>query len=216
MQKKKTSIAGLKKEYRAKKQPIEQRLLEFKETWKAGNKAIFAELAFCLCTPQSNALQCDAAVQSLNQKNLMQLSDTQIAAILSKKVRFHNNKAGYIALAREQLMPNINEKLTGLGIESNPVSARNWLAENVKGLGMKEASHFLRNIGFGEQLAILDRHIVRNLLRYGAISEMPKNLSKKNYLLIEEKMLAFSKRIGIPLAELDLLFWSKETGKIFK
>ncbi|MDP2974084.1 MAG: DNA lyase, partial [Candidatus Diapherotrites archaeon] len=105
---------------------------------------------------------------------------------------------------------------TGLGIELNPTSARNRLAENVKGLGMKESSHFLRNIGLGEGLAILDRHIVRNLLRYGAIKEMPKNLGKKNYLLIEEKMRQFSKRIGIPLAELDLLFWSKETGKIFK
>ncbi len=81
---------------------------------------------------------------------------------------------------------------------------------------MKEASHFLRNMGFGEELAILDRHIVRNLLRYGAINQMPKNLGKKNYLLIEEKTLQFSKRIKIPLAELDLLFWSKETGKIFK
>jgi N-glycosylase/DNA lyase len=216
MVKKSSSLAELKKEYSAKKQLIEQRLREFKETWKSGNNAVFSELAFCICTPQSSALKCDAAVQFLNEKNLMQSSSTQIAAILSKKVRFHNNKAAYIALARGQLMPNTKQKLIDLGIESNPIATRNQLAENIKGLGMKEASHFLRNIGFGKELAILDRHIVRNLLRYGAISEMPKNLNKKNYLLIEEKMLAFSKRIGIPLAELDLLFWSKETGKIFK
>jgi len=216
MAEKSGSLAGLKKEYAAKKQLIKQRLREFKKTWKAGNNAVFSELAFCICTPQSSALKCDAAVQSLNEKNLIKLSNTQIAAILSKKVRFHNNKAAYIALARGQLMPDIKEKLTGLGIESNPTGARNRLAENVKGLGMKESSHFLRNIGFGAQLAILDRHIVRNLLRYGAIKEMPKNLNKKNYLLVEEKMRQFSKRIGIPLAELDLLFWSKETGKIFK
>ncbi len=132
MAKTSNSIAKLKKEYASKKQLIEQRLREFKETWKAGNNAVFSELAFCLCTPQSNAVQCDAAVQSLNEKKLMQLSSTQIAAILSKKVRFHNNKAGYIAQAREQLMPNIKEKLTGLGIELKPTGARNWLAENVK------------------------------------------------------------------------------------
>jgi N-glycosylase/DNA lyase len=84
------------------------------------------------------------------------------------------------------------------------------------GFGLKEASHFLRNIGSEFDLAILDRHIIKNLLRYGVIDEIPKSLTKKQYLMIEERMKKFSKKIGIPLAELDLLFWSEETGEIFK
>jgi len=93
--------------------------------------------------------------------------------------------------------------------------AREWLVENVKGYGFKEASHFLRNIGYRE-LAILDRHILKYLVEFGVIEKVPKSLTKKNYMEIEEKFKQFSGRVGIPMDELDLLFWSLETGEIFK
>ena len=61
---------------------------------------------------------------------------------------------------------------------------RAWLVREVKGLGWKEASHFLRNIGFRD-LAILDRHILRNLRRHGVIRTIPASLPEKRYLAIE-------------------------------
>ena len=82
-------------------------------------------------------------------------------------------------------------------------------------MGWKEASHFLRNIG-NRDLAILDRHILKNLVRTGALERLPKSLTPKTYLAIEEKFAAFSKRVNIPMDELDLLFWSMETGEILK
>ncbi|MBI4175854.1 MAG: DNA lyase, partial [Candidatus Aenigmarchaeota archaeon] len=78
-----------------------------------------------------------------------------------------------------------------------------------------EASHFLRNVGFTD-LAILDRHIMRNLVRYNAIKEVPKSLTRKKYYYIENRMKSFCARVGIPMDELDLLFWSEETGEVFK
>jgi len=86
----------------------------------------------------------------------------------------------------------------------------------VKGLGYKEASHFLRNIGLGEEFAILDRHILRNLKDLQVIPEIPATLTRKRYLEIEEKVRRLAKDIGIPMGHLDLLLWSKETGHIFK
>lgn len=83
-------------------------------------------------------------------------------------------------------------------------------------MGYKEASHFLRNIGLADDLAILDRHILKNLKIFGIIEEIPKSLSKKKYLEIEEKMRNLANEVNIPLSHLDLLFWSKETGEIFK
>src|SRR5438445_231557 len=80
----------------------------------------------------------------------------------------------------------------------------------------KEAIHFLRNIRLGEGFAILDRHILRNLNRLGVIPEIPATITKKRYLEIEEKLRRFAAEIGIPIADLDLLFWSRETGWIFK
>ena len=93
---------------------------------------------------------------------------------------------------------------------------REWLVKNVSGLGYKEATHFLRNIGRNGGLAILDRHILRNLKRYGAIRSLPTSLSRKHYLSIERRFKTFADRIGIPIDELDLLFWSMETGEIRK
>ena len=92
---------------------------------------------------------------------------------------------------------------------------RNFLVKNDKGLGLKEASHFLRNTGH-ENLAILDRHILKNLVKLKVIDEIPKSLTKKKYFEIEERVLEFAKKVKIPMDHLDLLFWSMETGEVFK
>ena len=128
-----------------------------------------------------------------------------------KGVRFKNKKAQYIIEARR--FYNIKEILKNL---KDVFEMREWLCKNIKGIGYKEASHFLRNIGFYEDVAILDRHILKNLKKLKVIEEIPKNLTKKNYLEIENKMKKFAKEIGIPLPHLDFVLWYKETGEIFK
>ena len=86
---------------------------------------------------------------------------------------------------------------------------------NVRGFGYKESSHFLRNVGvFG--LAILDKHILRSLLEYDVITDIPKTLNKNKYLKIEQKLIEFSKDININMDELDLLLWSMKTNRIMK
>src|SRR5206468_12141266 len=85
----------------------------------------------------------------------------------------------------------------------------------IPGLGLKESSHFLRNIGV-QGLAILDRHILKHLKAHKVIGRIPKSLTPKRYFAIEKKWLKFSKEVGISMDELDLLFWSMETGEIRK
>ena len=96
------------------------------------------------------------------------------------------------------------------------MEAREWFVDNVKGIGLKEASHFLRNIGLGEDLAILDRHILKNLALLGVIEEVPASLSRRLYLEIEDRMRKFAENIKIPMSHLDLLLWYMETNEIFK
>ena len=186
---------------------IRQRLQDFRKFLAAGKDEIFPELAFCLCTPQSKAESCWAAVQELQSKGLLFGGTAkEIAKVLKKKVRFHNNKAKWIVQAR-----GLELRLNGDQRED-----REWLVENVKGLGYKEASHFLRNVGRGDKLTILDRHILKNLTHYKAIPEVPKSLTPRKYKEIELAMEAFAGKLGVSVAELDLLFWSKEAGKVFK
>src|SRR5256885_1237436 len=78
----------------------------------------------------------------------------------------------------------IKEKL----LSKDRKELREFLVDNVKGLGMKEASHFMRNIGIGKDLAILDRHILKNLKLYGVVDEIPNSLTQKKYLDIESKL----------------------------
>lgn len=203
--------------YLYKKGQIARRLYEFQEVLDEGDERIFAELSFCICTPQSKALACWNAISNLVETRLLFNGANEDITPLLKGVRFPNNKARYIVEARtlftEQGHLTIKSRLNCFG--KSP-KLREWLVENVKGIGMKEASHFLRNIGLGKDLAILDRHIIRNLEELGVIQAVPKNLSEKKYLAMESCMRAYSQNIGIPMNELDLLFWSNETGFIFK
>lgn len=211
------SLDKLMEGYGSRKADIRQRLDDFKKVINQPDDKIFAELAFCLCTPQSRATQCWKAVEAITKNNLLYTGSSEQIKPFLNTVRFNDNKSRYIVHARNLFTEDgkivIKEKLFSLG---SPESMREWLVENVKGFGLKEASHFLRNIGFGDTLAILDSHIMKNLHKYGVIEELPKSLTPKKYLEIEIKMKEFSEKIGVPFAELDLLLWSEETGMIFK
>jgi N-glycosylase/DNA lyase len=209
------SIEELEDIYAPVKDVIKARLAEFRLIWEtASEEELFRELVFCLLTPQSKAKICWKAVQRLARKGMIQEGEPCRIQEELVGVRFNQRKAEYICLAREIFCKkSIRSTLAGF---SNPFAAREWLAENVKGLGYKEASHFLRNIGWGEELAILDRHILKNLVLLGVIKEVPNSLSKRVYLEIEKKMTAFSRQVEIPMGHLDLLLWYKEAGEVFK
>ena len=212
------NLSGLKRFWKNIRPLIEQREKHFDNVWKkAGDEEIFAELAFCLFTPQSKAVSCWDAVNVLAGKNMLfKASDKEIAKEINK-VRFRNNKAGYLVEARKLFTVKgavkIKEKLSSF---ENIYELREWLVKNVRGIGYKEAGHFLRNIGIGKELAILDRYILKNLKMLGAVEETPETLTKKAYLETERKMQFFCKKAGIPMAHMDMLLWCKESGGIFK
>jgi N-glycosylase/DNA lyase len=211
------AISELKQFYEKQKDPVQKRLQEFKQILERDDHDVFAELCFCLLTPQSSAKTCWAAVTRLKERSLLLKGAPGELEPLLNDVRFNESKAKYIVQARQQFSKN-GELQVKPHLRSfvNNYELREWLVENVNGLGYKEASHFLRNVGLGEEFAILDRHILRNLKDFGVLPEIPVSLTKKRYLEIEEKVRRFSREIGIPMGELDLLLWSKETGWIFK
>lgn len=202
--------------YRKKRYQIKKKLKEFEDLYKGKDEHIFRELCFCILTPQSKAIYCDEAIKELIRSGLLLEGDkSDIKASLSR-VRFPNNKASYLIAARKAFKNSRGFNVKSKIDEGNIPKTREWFVKNIKGLGYKEASHFLRNIGLGDNIAILDIHILRNLKKYRVIKEIPSSISRKIYLNIENKMRVFSQNIGIPLPELDLLLWSNQTGFIFK
>lgn len=200
------------------KPKIEKRFEEFAALWQsASNERLFVELVFCLLTPQSKAKVCWQITKELWSSGMLFKADAITLAEAIKNVRFRNTKAINIVASREMFLPPQGTGLREWLSHYNGVNdMRGALVVNVRGIGYKEASHFLRNIGLGKDLAILDRHILRNLLHYGVIECLPTTITKRRYLEIEEKMRCFASTIGIPLAHLDLVFWYMATGEIFK
>lgn len=198
-------INKLKDHYKLKKKIIKNRLSEFSK-----NKDYFYELCFCLLTPQSNAKKCYECIQILKKKDFLN-KNFNISKYLKAKTRFYRNKSNYLI----QYKKNHYEIKNKIKKIKNPKELREYLVKNIKGIGYKEASHFLRNIGY-RNLAILDRHILKNLKDLKIITDIPKSLNKTKYFEIEEKFYDFSKKINIPMDELDLLFWSIETGEVFR
>jgi N-glycosylase/DNA lyase len=186
---------------------INQRLKEFAQLNKADDKAWFSELCFCLLTANSKAKTAIAIQKELGPDGFLNKSQEEISKIIrAYGHRFHNNKAKYIVEARK--FANIKQILSQF---KTGKEAREFLVKNVKGLGYKEASHFLRNVGYSD-VAIIDRHILRFLQQSSLIKEIPKVITKKNYLEFEKILEQFN----MPLDELDLIIWQKMTGQVLK
>ncbi|MFA5108173.1 MAG: N-glycosylase/DNA lyase [Candidatus Micrarchaeia archaeon] len=211
-------IDYLYKKYSQKKNEIESRISEFDKLKKMRGNKLLPELVFCICAANSSAKAAYAAQKGLEKTNLINSEDARAISkiLLESKVRFHNNKAKYIVSARKKLFEQNMLKKYLQEHTDDEIGLRNRLADEVDGIGLKEAGHFMRNTGLGFEVAILDRHILNNLHKYGAIEQMPKSLGRKTYFEIEEKMIKFSQKAKIPMAHLDLLFWSEQTGRIFK
>lgn len=194
---------------------IEQKLQEFISIKDGSDIEILKEFIFCTLTPQSKAKVCWRAVEDIFENGVyLKPGEEEIKKFL-KGVRFPNNKAKFVTYNLQKIKEG-DFNLKKLVKDSTPSKEKRMLlVKNFKGMGMKEASHFLRNTGHFD-LAILDRHILSNLLKMGVIHSLPKTLNAKLYLEIEEKMKEFSKNIGIPFAHLDMLLWAKEAGEVFK
>ena len=190
---------------------VDKRILEFKRLGKKPNKEIFKELCFCLLTANFNAERA-IVIQTRIDNEFLRLSEKKLAKRLKELgYRFPNTRARYIVAAREY-MRNIKQKLDVFDDEE--CKAREWLVREVLGLGYKEASHFLRNIGY-RNLAIIDFHIV-DLLVKSKLLKKPKVLNKKTYLHVEKLLKKLGKELNLNLAELDLYLWYLETGKVLK
>jgi len=188
---------------------VDARLKEFKEAGRKSSDDVFKELSFCILTANSTAELCMRIQQAVGE-GFLTLPEAALAAKLREQgYRFPNVRARFIAEARKH-KGSLKESLAS----SDEKEMRAWLVTNVKGLGLKEASHFLRNIGFGS-LAIIDFHIIDLLEREGLIAR-PKTLTSKRYLEIESVLEKLAARAGMSLAELDLYLWYMETGKILK
>lgn len=206
--------------HRARRKEIRKRLGEFQEVWRQGSDArLWEELAYCIFTAGASArmgLDSVAAIRSL-------LLDGEAKAMTKalKKAgahRFPNARPLYIVATRSYFHADcgmkLRQRLRGF---ADPIERRDWLAQEkqVKGLGYKEASHFLRNIGVKGH-AILDKHVMRCLCEVGVVDVPKPPSTRAKYLAVEQELVRFAREIKVDFDELDLVLWSMKTGEILK
>jgi N-glycosylase/DNA lyase len=206
--------------YAERRQEIRSRLREFQNVWKtASDERLWEEMVFCIFTAGASAKMGLRSVEAL--RSLLQTGahhEMSTALIAAGAHRFPNARPAYVVVTRDYLRESFSMRLRDrLRSFRDPIARRDWLAKDprVKGLGYKESSHFLRNIGF-KGYGILDKHIVRSLNELGVIDSPKPPTTRGRYLETENRMRQFAKVIGINFDELDLLLWSMKTGEILK
>jgi N-glycosylase/DNA lyase len=206
--------------HRARRKEISAKLSEFDDVWRKGSDArLWEELAFCIFTAGASArmgLNSIDAVRSL----LLDGEPEEMTRALKKAGahRFPVARPRYIVTTRAYFRANFDMELRSrLRSFSDPLERRDWLAQEkqIKGLGYKEASHFLRNIGIKGH-AILDKHVMKCLAEVGVVDSSKPPSNRKRYLEIEQQFLRFSRDIKVNCDELDLVLWSMKTGEILK
>lgn len=192
---------------------VKQRIKEFQVTRSEDSYRWFEELVFCILTAYSSAEAGLRCVDALKEKDhIFHGSNGMVRKTLEEVGhRFARKRAEYIVLARKGSR-ELKQNVLRMG---NTMAAREWLVKRFKGIGWKEGSHFLRNVGFLD-VAILDRHVLRVMSEYGLVKEDARSLSKKKYLEYENILRKVSSELRIPLGELDLYLWYMKTGSIMK
>ncbi len=189
---------------------ITQRLHEFKTLQQGSIDSIYKEMRFCIMTANCSAERCLEIHESIGDGFLNLTEEHLVKEFKTLGYRFPKIRVKYILEARKH--KEDLDIMTKDNIGRNEL--REWIVNNIKGLGYKEASHFLRNIGYTDY-AIIDFHIIDTLVKFKII-EKPKTLTKKKYLKIENILKTIGKKLNLKLDELDLFLWYFETGKVLK
>jgi N-glycosylase/DNA lyase len=201
--------------YHARIRPLVlRRLDEFRATWERGDNAVFEELVFCILTAGASALMGMQGVEALRP-----VLWTATAEEMAERIRFHLYpiaRARYIVAVRDFVARELNGRLRDwLSQFTDPQARRDACVTHFRGIGYKEASHFLRNIGF-RGYAILDKHILRSLHAFGVLDSAKPPTTRQRYRDTEQRYLAFARQVGIDPDELDLTLWASRTGTIAK
>jgi N-glycosylase/DNA lyase len=212
------TIDVIRAEHRKRRRLIRTRLGEFRAVWtRASDEELFSELVYCIFTAGASAKMVLRAVEAIRPW-LGQSPATDLTERLLGVHRYPRARAGYVVVTRDFLHQDCGMQLhQRLRRFRHADDRRDWLARErgIKGLGYKESSHFLRNIGFSGY-GILDKHILRCLAELGVIDSPKPPGTRNRYLEIEGKLRDFAREIKIDFDELDLVLWSFKTGEVLK
>jgi N-glycosylase/DNA lyase len=212
------TIEKIKKAHAERSKEIRTQIAEFDAVWdSADDTLLWEEMVFCFFTGGCSARMGLRSVEAVRPL-LLEGDYDELAGALRGVHRYPNARAGYIVASREFLREHCGMQLRRkLQSFEDDLERRDWLVreKRIKGLGYKEASHFLRNIGL-KGYAILDKHILRSLAELKIIADPKPPNTRARYLTVEQQLKNLAREVEIDFDELDLVLWSLKTGEILK
>ena len=212
------TIENIKLAHATRRDEIRRRLDEFAAIGTSGtDRHLWEEMVFCFFTGGCSARMGLNSLEAV-KPILMTGDQAELANALTGVHRYPNARSRYIVASREFIREHCDFKLRNkLNSFECRLERRDWLVreKGIKGLGYKEASHYLRNVGFGGY-AILDKHVLNCLAELKIIDEPKPPNTRTRYLMVEEKLKQLTKMTQIDFDELDLVLWSMKTGVILK
>jgi len=189
---------------------VENRKNDFIRAGKSSPGFIYGELCFCILTANTSAEMGIRTQEIIGLDGFLNYDEeTMRNRLKESKYRFYNVRSKFLVQSRW-----IVDSLPDILAMKDRIEARDYLVNNLKGIGYKEASHFLRNVGIFD-FSILDKHIL-NMIK----KEYPERKftvgSRKNYLETEKTILEFADSISLEPGILDLYLWKIATGKLLK
>jgi N-glycosylase/DNA lyase len=199
----------------------ERELAILRESGDLCESQMWQQMCFCLLSPVTRFEAVRACMQRLEAhrvlnrlaENPRSVRSEEIRRLLSAQdqpCRFPGQKADRLLQAgyffyEKAPAPGVRGFLRGF---PKSLDARKALVDKVPGLGMKEASHFLRNVGHGANLAVLDIHVRRFLAEMRLVGEsIAFSNSRVSYLKMERTLLSLAFNSGLEIGALDLAIW---------
>ena len=212
------TIERIKSAHAERREEIRARMGEFQDIWKFGtDEKLWEEMVFCFFTGGCSAKMGLRSIEAVRPL-LLEGTHSELTNALVGVHRYPRARAGYIVASREFLLEHCGLRLRKkLQSFAGDLERRDWLVreKRVKGLGYKEASHFLRNIGL-KGYAILDKHVLRSLAELKIIDDPKPPNTRLKYLTVEKQLKKLAELAEIDFDELDLVLWSLKTGEILK
>ncbi|ONN64993.1 hypothetical protein [Herbaspirillum sp. VT-16-41] len=202
---------------------IAQRVASHSESFS--EERLWWELSVCVLSSQVSFQVAIAAADAISESALLHDKDVPLIGLADKlenvlshvvrvrgkhkTYRFPNARAKQLAETRRVVIAATDGSLGDLLARfADAHSAREWLVEHACGLGPKQASMFLRNVGVSYDLAILDRHVLNYMAEIGIAKNTRGVISMLNrYLVFEAALSDHAKTLGHSVGILDWAIW---------
>lgn len=192
-------------------------------------QSLWYELVACILGSKVPFEHAQAAASCLHDRGLLDVEDcfcnslqfeSRIAEALiyhvspresserTWKYRYPRLRANHIRRTAESIYREHGTIKTMLESSKDPGSVRIRIVKASVGIGPKQSSLFLRNIGYSDNVAILDIHVLHYMFLLGILQVRTQVVSTiARYQEIEDRLRSYTNKLGANLAYLDTAIW---------